>query len=193
MAQLLATTFHLKRPSVLPGFGLTLGFSLTYLSLVVLIPLAGLVLRPVELGWSGFWSTVGAPRVLAALRLSFGASLIAAAINAVFGLIVAWVLVRYRLPAKRVIDALVDKVVDKHGTREVAQAYLDYLYTPEGQEIVAKNYYRPRLAAVAERYAGKFPKIPLFTVDEVFGGWQKAQATHFADGGVFDQIYKPGN
>ena len=89
--------------------------------------------------------------------------------------------------------ALVDKVVDKHGTREVAQAYLDYLYTPEGQEIIAKSYYRPRLAAVAERYAGKFPKIPLFTVDEVFGGWQKAQATHFADGGVFDQIYKPGN
>jgi len=89
--------------------------------------------------------------------------------------------------------ALVDKVVDQHGTRQVAQAYLDYLYTPEGQEIVAKNYYRPRLAAVAERYAGKFPKIPLFTVDEVFGGWQKAQATHFADGGVFDQIYKPGN
>ena len=89
--------------------------------------------------------------------------------------------------------ALVDKVVDKHGTREVAQAYLDYLYSPEGQEIIAKNYYRPRLAAVAERYAGKFPKIPLFTVDEVFGGWQKAQATHFADGGVFDQIYKPGN
>jgi len=89
--------------------------------------------------------------------------------------------------------ALVDKVVDKHGTREVAQAYLDYLYTPEGQEIIAKSYYRPRLAAVAERYAGKFPKIPLFTVDELFGGWQKAQATHFADGGVFDQIYKPGN
>ncbi len=89
--------------------------------------------------------------------------------------------------------ALVDKVVDKHGTRNVAQAYLDYLYSPEGQEIAAKNYYRPRLAAVAERYAGKFPQIPLFTVDEVFGGWQKAQATHFADGGVFDQIYKPGN
>jgi len=108
LAQLLATTFHLKRPSVLPGFGLTLGFSLTYLSLIVLIPLAGLVLRPVELGWSGFWAAVGAPRVLAALRLSFGASLIAATINAVFGLIVAWVLVRYRLPAKRVIDALVD-------------------------------------------------------------------------------------
>ena len=108
MAQLLATTFQLKRPSVLPGFGLTLGFTLTYLSLIVLIPLAGLVLRPVELGWSGFWATVSAPRVLAALRLSFGASMIAAAINAVFGLIVAWVLVRYRLPAKLVIDALVD-------------------------------------------------------------------------------------
>jgi hypothetical protein len=89
--------------------------------------------------------------------------------------------------------ALVDKVVDKHGTREVAQAYLDYLYSPEGQEIAARNYYRPRLAAVAQRYAAKLPHIPLFTVDEVFGGWQKAQATHFADGGIFDQIYKPGS
>jgi sulfate transport system substrate-binding protein len=88
--------------------------------------------------------------------------------------------------------AVVDKVVDKHGTRKVAEAYLKYLYSPEGQEIAARNYYRPRLSDVAARYAGQFPQIPLFTVDEVFGGWQKAQHTHFADGGVFDQIYKPG-
>ncbi|MFO1060582.1 MAG: sulfate ABC transporter substrate-binding protein [Dongiaceae bacterium] len=88
--------------------------------------------------------------------------------------------------------AVVDKVVDKHGTRKVAEAYLKYLYSPEGQEIAARNYYRPRLSEVAARYASQFPQIPLFTVDEVFGGWQKAQKTHFADGGVFDQIYKPG-
>jgi sulfate transport system substrate-binding protein len=87
--------------------------------------------------------------------------------------------------------ALVDKVADKKGTRAVAQAYLEYLYTPEGQEIVAKNYYRPRLQAVANKYASTFPKIHLVTIDEQFGGWQKAQKTHFADGGVFDQIYQP--
>jgi sulfate transport system substrate-binding protein len=86
--------------------------------------------------------------------------------------------------------SLVDKVADKHGTRKVAQAYLDYLYTPEGQDIAGRNFYRPRLEAVAARYAAQFPKLNLFTIDEVFGGWQKAQATHFADGGVFDQIYQ---
>ncbi len=86
--------------------------------------------------------------------------------------------------------ALVDKNVDKHGTRTVAQAYLEYLYTEEGQEIVAKNYYRPRLASVANKYAGQFSNVNLFTIDELFGGWQKAQKTHFADGGVFDQIYQ---
>jgi sulfate/thiosulfate-binding protein len=89
--------------------------------------------------------------------------------------------------------AVVDKVVDKKGTRAVAQAYLEYLYTPEGQEIIARNYYRPRLAAVAGKYASTFPKIKLVTIDEVFGGWQKAQKTHFADGAIFDQIYQPGN
>jgi len=88
--------------------------------------------------------------------------------------------------------ALVDKVVDKHGTRIVAQAYLDYLYSAEGQEIAAKHYYRPRLESVAARYATQFPKLTLFTIDERFGGWQKAQKTHFADGGMFDQIYQPG-
>jgi sulfate transport system substrate-binding protein len=82
----------------------------------------------------------------------------------------------------------VDKVVNKHGTLEVAQAYLNYLYTPEGQEIAAKHYYRPRLESVAQKYAEAFPKVTLFTIDEVFGGWQNAQKTHFNDGGTFDQI-----
>ncbi len=88
--------------------------------------------------------------------------------------------------------SVVDKVVDKRGTRQVAQAYLDFLYSEAGQEIAARNYYRPRLKSVAAKYSGQFPKIKLFTIDEVFGGWQKAQKTHFADGGVFDQIYQPG-
>ncbi|TAK73704.1 MAG: sulfate ABC transporter substrate-binding protein [Aquabacterium sp.] len=84
---------------------------------------------------------------------------------------------------------VVDKVVDKKGTRAVAQAYLEYLYSTEGQEIAAKNYYRPIDPAVAAKYAKQFPKVGLITIDEVFGGWTKAQKTHFADGGVFDQIY----
>ena len=84
----------------------------------------------------------------------------------------------------------VDKVVNKRGTRAVAQAYLEYLYSPEGQEIAAKHYYRPRLEAVAKQHAATFSKVSLFTIDEVFGGWQKAQKTHFNDGGVFDQIQK---
>jgi sulfate transport system substrate-binding protein len=88
--------------------------------------------------------------------------------------------------------AVVDNVVDKHHTRAVAQAYLEYLYTPEGQEIAARNYYRPRLESVAVKFAGQFPRIKLFTIDEVFGGWQKAQKAHFEDAGTFDQIYQPG-
>jgi sulfate/thiosulfate-binding protein len=87
--------------------------------------------------------------------------------------------------------SIVDKVVDKKGTRKVAQAYLEYLYTPEGQEVAAKNYYRPRLDSVAKKYSSTFPKIKLVTIDDTFGGWQKAQKTHFADGGIFDQIYQP--
>jgi sulfate transport system substrate-binding protein len=86
---------------------------------------------------------------------------------------------------------IVDKVVDKRGTRAVAQAYLEYLYTPAGQEIAAKHYYRPRLETVAKKYAASFPKLDLITIDAVFGGWQRAQKTHFADGGVFDEIYLP--
>ena len=85
--------------------------------------------------------------------------------------------------------AVVDKVVDKRGTRKVAEAYLDHLYSPEGQEIAARNFYRPIDEKVAAKYAAQFPKIALFTIDDTFGGWAKAQKTHFADGGVFDQIY----
>lgn len=85
---------------------------------------------------------------------------------------------------------LVDKVADRKGTRKQAQAYLEFWYTPEAQEIAAKNFYRPIDLQVAAKYAKQFPKVSLFTIDEVFGGWQKAQKTHFADGGVFDQIYQ---
>lgn len=85
---------------------------------------------------------------------------------------------------------VVDKTVDKRKTRAVAQAYLEYLYTEEGQEIAAKNYYRPTLESVAKKYEKQFPKVNLVTIDGSFGGWQKAQKTHFADGGVFDEIYQ---
>jgi sulfate transport system substrate-binding protein len=88
--------------------------------------------------------------------------------------------------------AVVEKVAQKHGTEAAAKAYLEFLYTPEGQEIAARNFYRPRLEAVAQKYASSFPKVKLITIDEVFGGWQKAQKTHFSDGGSFDQIYQPG-
>lgn len=88
--------------------------------------------------------------------------------------------------------ALVDKVVDRKGTRVVAQEYLKYLYSQEGQEIAARNYYRPSDRKVAAKYAKLFPKLRLVTVDQAFGGWSHAQKTHFADGGTFDQIYRPG-
>ena len=88
--------------------------------------------------------------------------------------------------------AVVDKNVDRKGTRKVAEAYLEYLYSDEGQETAARNYYRPTNAKVAAKYAGQFPKVALFTINDAFGGWQKAAKTHFADGGTFDEIYKPG-
>ncbi|NBN39184.1 sulfate ABC transporter substrate-binding protein [Proteus sp. G2638] len=84
--------------------------------------------------------------------------------------------------------SVVDKVVDKRGTREVATAYLEYLYSPQGQEIAAKNYYRPRDKSIAEKYQKRFPTLQLFTIDELFGDWQSAQQTHFATGGIFDEI-----
>ena len=86
--------------------------------------------------------------------------------------------------------ALVDKNVDAHGTRKVATAYLNYLYTPEAQEIIARNHYRPRDPAVAARHAGKFAKLPLFSIDKNFGGWAKAQGIHFNNGGLFDQVFE---
>ena len=98
----------LRRHTVLPGFGIALGFTLLYLSLIVLIPLSATFLKTFSLTWDAFWTAVTAPRVLASYRLTFGASFLAAGINAVFGLLVAWVLVRYRFPGKRIIDAFVD-------------------------------------------------------------------------------------
>src|SRR5258707_777777 len=119
-----------RKPSVMPGYGLTLGYTLTYLSLIVLIPLAGLLLRPVGLGWQGFWNVVSAPRVVAALELSFGAALVAAVVNAIFGGIVAWVLVRYEFPGRRIIDALVDLPFAL--PTAVAGIALTALYAPNG-------------------------------------------------------------
>jgi sulfate/thiosulfate transport system permease protein len=119
-----------RKPSVIPGFGLTLGYTLLYLSLIVLIPLAGLLLRPLELGWQGFWHVVWEPRVRASLELSFGVALIAAAINAVFGGIVAWVLVRYEFPGRRIVDALVDLPFAL--PTAVAGIALTALYAPNG-------------------------------------------------------------
>ena len=88
--------------------------------------------------------------------------------------------------------AVVDKVADRRGTRKVAEAYLNYLYTDEGQDTIAKHYYRPTTEKAAKKYAAQFPKVKLFTIDDTFGGWTKAQKEHFADGGIFDQIYQPG-
>jgi sulfate transport system substrate-binding protein len=89
--------------------------------------------------------------------------------------------------------AVIDKNVDKKKTRPVAEAYLNFLYTPEAQEIIARNHYRPRDAKVLAKYQSTFASVKLFTIDEAFGGWQNAQKTHFADGGTFDQIYRPGS
>ncbi len=86
---------------------------------------------------------------------------------------------------------VVDKVARRHGTETLAKAYLEYLYRPEGQEVAARNFYRPRLEAVAQKYHDQFPDVKLFTIADEFGGWTKAQKTHFADGGTFDQIYTP--
>jgi sulfate/thiosulfate-binding protein len=88
--------------------------------------------------------------------------------------------------------ALVDRVASRHGTTEVATAYLEYLYSPEGQEVIARNFYRPRLASVAQKYKSQFPSVPMFTIGEAFGGWSAAQKKFFADGGIFDQIQQGG-
>ena len=130
MAAIPSTAFRWREPGVLPGFGLSLGFTVFYLSAIVLIPLAALLIRPWELGWVGFWEAVTAPRVLASLKLSFGGAAIAALVNAVFGLIVAWALVRYRFPFKRLVDALVDLPFAL--PTAVAGIALSTLYAPNG-------------------------------------------------------------
>ncbi|MFO1183915.1 MAG: sulfate ABC transporter permease subunit CysT [Bauldia sp.] len=122
--------FRLKRPTIIPGFGLSLGFTVTYLSLIVLLPLAGLVVRASSLGWDGFWAIATDERTIAALRLSFGAALIAAVVNAVFGLIVAWVLVRYRFPGRRILDAFIDLPFAL--PTAVAGIALTAIYAPNG-------------------------------------------------------------
>ncbi len=124
------TAWRFRQPSVLPGFGLTFGFAVVYLSLVVLIPLAALLLRPWELGLAGVWETITSPRVLSALRVSFGTAAIASLINAVFGLVVAWVLVRYEFPGKRILDAFVDLPFAL--PTAVAGIALTALYAPNG-------------------------------------------------------------
>ncbi len=109
MSSLVATQgWQLRRPSVIPGFGLTLGFTLFYLTLIILIPLSGVAWRTTELGWSEFWAIATDERTLKALRISFGTSLIAGMVNVVFGTLLAWVLVRYRFPGRRIVDAAVD-------------------------------------------------------------------------------------
>jgi sulfate/thiosulfate transport system permease protein len=122
--------FEWRKPSVLPGFGLTLGFSLVYLTLIVLIPLAALVLRSATLGWTEFLSVLQDERVVLALLLSFGTAFVAAGINVVFGVIVAWVLVRYKFPGKRIIDAVVDLPFAL--PTAVAGIALTALYAPNG-------------------------------------------------------------
>ena len=104
----LARGWQFRRPSVIPGFGLTLGFTIAYLTLIILIPLSGVVWRTTGLGWAEFWAIATDERTIKSLQISFGASLIAALVNVVFGVIVAWVLVRYRFPGRRIVDAVVD-------------------------------------------------------------------------------------
>jgi len=126
-----AVELKLHKPRrVLPGFGLTLGYTMVYLSLLVLIPLSSVFIRSLGLGWGHFWEIVTAPRVIASLRLSFGASLIAALLNAIFGLVVGWVLVRYTFPFRRLIDAIVDLPFAL--PTAVAGIALTVLYAPNG-------------------------------------------------------------
>jgi sulfate transport system permease protein len=125
-----AATATFRKPSVIPGFGLAFGFTLTYLSLIVLIPLAALVLKTGSLGWPEFWRLATDPRTLAALRVSFGLSIAAAAVNAVFGLLIAWVLVRYEFPGRKLLDAFIDLPFAL--PTAVAGIALTALYSPDG-------------------------------------------------------------
>ncbi len=122
--------WHFRVAGVMPGFGLTFGFAICYLSLVILIPLSGLVWRSSDLGWQDFWALASDPRTIAALRISFGSAILAAFINSVFGLVVAWILVRYRFPGRRIVDAVVDLPFAL--PTAVAGIALATLYAPNG-------------------------------------------------------------
>jgi len=126
----MARPIRFRRPSVIPGFGLTLGFTIAYFSLIVLIPMIALVVRSAGLGWGGFWAAALDPRVLAALRTSFLTALIAAGVNVVFGTLIAWVLVRYRFPGRRLFDAMVDLPFAL--PTAVAGIALTAIYAPNG-------------------------------------------------------------
>ncbi len=153
-----ARPWTFKKPSVIPGFGLTLGFTLAYLGVLILVPLAALVIRPWEIGFMGVIEEITEPRVLASLRLSFGTSLIAASINAVFGLITAWVLVRYDFPGKRIVDAMVDLPFAL--PTAVAGIALTRLYAPHGwigellEPLGIKVAFTPLGVAVALTFIG---------------------------------------
>jgi sulfate/thiosulfate transport system permease protein len=154
----IASTFVFKRPSVLPGFGLALGFTLVYLSLIVLIPLGALILRTASLGPSEIFHIVTDPRTVAALRLSFGTAVVAALVNVVFGVIIAWVLVRYRFPGRRLLDAFVDLPFAL--PTAVAGISLTSLYVPKGwlgsvlQPLGVKVAYTPLGIVVALIFVG---------------------------------------
>ena len=122
--------WHFRRPSVIPGFGLTLGFTLSYFALIILIPLVALALRSAGLGLEGFWSAATDPRVLGALRVSFASALLAAGVNVVFGTLIAWVLVRYRFPGRRIFDAVIDLPFAL--PTAVAGIALTAIYAPNG-------------------------------------------------------------
>ncbi|HWR09766.1 sulfate ABC transporter permease subunit CysT [Sporomusa sp.] len=148
----------ITKHSILPGFGLTMGFTITYLGLLVLIPLSTIILNATGIGWTHFWEIITAPRLIASYKLSFGASLIAASINAVFGLLVAWVLVRYSFPGKRIIDGLVDLPFAL--PTAVAGITLTTLYAPNGwigkylAMIGIKGAYSPLGVVIALTFIG---------------------------------------
>jgi sulfate transport system permease protein len=159
MAAVLTSDFPARRPRrVLPGFGLTLGYTLLYLSLLVLIPLAATFLKTTDLGWAKFWAVVTAPRVLASLRLSFGAAFLAALANAFAGLLVAWVLARYEFPGRRIVDAIVDLPFAL--PTAVAGIALTALYAPNGwlgsllEPLGVKVAYTPLGIVVALAFIG---------------------------------------
>jgi sulfate transport system permease protein len=149
---------RLRSHSVLPGFGLTLGFTLLYLSLIVLIPLSTLFWKSAELGWVGFWDAATSPRVIASYELSFGASAAAAALNGLFGAVVAWVLVRYRFPGRRLVDAMVDLPFAL--PTAVAGIALTTLYSPNGwlgtvlEKVGVKAAYTPLGVTIALTFIG---------------------------------------